>query len=79
MKQPHPPISERPSLDEQSQPSPKLLVSEAARFLRCSASFLNKRRVTGQGPAFLKVGKKILYDQKDLENWLANSRRQRTA
>ena len=83
MKQPQPPIlstiSERPSLDAQSQPSPKLLVGEAAQFLRCSASFLNKRRVTGGGPAFLKIGKKILYDQRDLESWLANSKRRRTA
>jgi hypothetical protein len=83
VKQPHSSISstisERPSLDEQSQPSPKLLVGEAAQFLRCSASFLNKKRVTGGGPPFIKLGKKVLYDRQDLENWLRSTKRRRTA
>jgi Helix-turn-helix domain len=71
--------SERSPLDEPVQASPKLLVREAAEFLRCSTSFLNKKRITGDGPPFSKVGKKILYDQKDLEDWLLSTKRRRTA
>jgi len=56
-----------------------MLVGEAAAFLRCSKSFLNKKRLDGSGPPFIKLGKKILYDQKDLELWAASKKRQRTA
>lgn len=42
----------------------------AARFLGVSASFLNKSRVTGDGPQFCKIGRRVLYDRRDLELWL---------
>lgn len=52
-----------------------LRVPEAARFLGLSASFLNKRRCAGGGPAFRKLGRAVLYDPADLELWLADRRR----
>jgi hypothetical protein len=71
---PHSPLG-----DDAAPPSTKMLVAEAAAFLRCSKSFLNKKRLDGSGPPFIKLGKKILYDQKDLELWTASKKRQRTA
>jgi excisionase family DNA binding protein len=52
-----------------------LTVTEAAKYLRVSKSFLDKSRVSGGGPEFIRVGKrKILYRTSALDFW-ANARR----
>lgn len=52
-----------------------LTVPEAASFLRCSKSYLDKLRCTGGGPEFVRLGvRKILYRRIDLQNW-AKARR----
>jgi excisionase family DNA binding protein len=52
-----------------------LTVKEAATYLRVSKSYLDKLRVYGGGPEFLRLGKrKILYAVADLDAW-ASSRR----
>ena len=52
-----------------------LTVKEAARHLRVSKSYLDKLRVYGGGPAFLRIGKrKILYAVSDLDAWAASRR-----
>lgn len=71
--------SNSPLVHGEAPPGIKMLVGEAAAYLRCSKSFLNKKRLDGSGPTFIKLGKKILYDQKDLELWTASKKRQRTA
>ena len=44
---------------------------EAANFLRLSRSTLEKMRLSGDGPPFIKSGKRIvLYKLVDLEQWL---------
>lgn len=57
--------------------TPKLLnVNEAAERLGVSTSYLNKLRLTGGGPAFVKLGARVSYDPGDLAAWLdANKRR----
>jgi predicted DNA-binding transcriptional regulator AlpA len=42
---------------------------------RCgvSESNLNKRRVRGQPPPFIKLGKTVVYDTRDLDEWLTSS------
>ena len=40
---------------------PLMTVKETAVYLRVSKSFLDKARLTGDGPAFLRIGRKILY------------------
>jgi hypothetical protein len=60
-----------------SRPIRMLSVAEAAEQLRVSRSWLNKSRVLGGGPAFLKIGRKVVYDAADLEEF-ARSRRFRT-
>jgi predicted DNA-binding transcriptional regulator AlpA len=60
-------------------PSRKLRVPEAAEFCGCSASKLNKHRVTGDGPAFIKCGRLVMYDIRDLEAWLVQGKRRSTS
>lgn len=44
---------------------------EAATYLRVSKSYLDKLRVYGGGPRFLRLGKrKVLYRKSDLDAWL---------
>lgn len=55
--------------------SEKFNTKEAATYIRKSASWLNKTRLTGVGPVYLKVGGSVLYLQSDLDHWLAGTRR----
>lgn len=52
---------------------------EAADRLGVSASFLNKARVTGGGPPFVKIGARVAYDQADLAAWLDTQKRTTTS
>lgn len=49
-----------------------LTVPEAAQFAKLSKSTLDKARVTGSGPLFVKVGGAVRYRRSDLEEWLAS-------
>ena len=44
---------------------------EAARLLRVSPRTLERHRVAGTGPRFVKVGRRVLYRQTDVEDWTA--------
>lgn len=52
-----------------------LTTKEAATAIGKSASWLNKSRMTGIGPVYLKVGGGVRYRQDDLEAFLAGKRR----
>ena len=59
---------------------PKLTVPEAAAHLKLSKSFLDKLRLRGNGPAYLKLGtKRVVYDLNDLEAWVQRCRRRHTS
>jgi excisionase family DNA binding protein len=46
---------------------------EDAAYLRVSKSYLDKLRVYGGGPRFLRLGKrKVLYRKSDLKAWLGS-------
>ena len=60
-------------------PSDKLNVKAAARYIGLSASTLNKFRVFGGGPVFLKLGRRVAYDLADLDTWLSARRRRSTS
>jgi hypothetical protein len=47
---------------------------EAADYCGLGFSTLAKLRLTGDGPAFSKVGVKVLYNRNDLDNWLRGRR-----
>lgn len=57
----------------------KLSVCDAASHLGLSVSLLNKLRVTGGGPTYLKLGRRVLYNISDLETWADQRRRASTA
>ena len=46
-----------------------LNVKEAAQYLRLSPQTLNNKRVKGDGPAFRKFGRRVVYAQADLVAW----------
>ena len=52
----------------------KLRVIEAARYTGLSKSTLDKLRVYGGGPIYIKLGKRVVYDGADLEAWLASKK-----
>lgn len=64
---------------ETLQPDRKMSVREAANFLRLSKSFLDKRRLDGTGPEYLKLGRRVVYDARDLESWASNTKRRHTS
>ena len=56
-----------------------LAVEDAAQRVGLSVSTLNKLRVFGGGPIFLKLGRRVVYDPADLDAWLASKRRRSTS
>lgn len=50
-----------------------------AEQLKLSPKTLAKWRVYGQGPAFFKVGRKVMYDRSEVQAWLENQRRASTS
>jgi excisionase family DNA binding protein len=44
---------------------------EAARLLRLSERTLERLRVIGGGPQFVKAGRSVRYRQSDIEAWIA--------
>ena len=57
----------------------RLTVEAAATHIGLSVSTLNKLRVFGGGPVFLKLGRRVVYDLADLEHWLSSKRRVSTS
>jgi DNA-binding transcriptional MerR regulator len=52
---------------------------EAATLLGLSPRTLERYRCTGFGPSFIKAGRRVLYRQSDLEDWIAARRCQSTS
>ena len=48
-----------------------MVVTETAAYIRSSKSFLDKGRLTGRGPPFICVGRKILYRKSAVDAWLS--------
>jgi predicted DNA-binding transcriptional regulator AlpA len=57
----------------------KLNSPETAEYLGISVSTLSKRRVFGDGPKYLKLGRRVVYDTRDLDAWLDTRRRASTS
>lgn len=55
--------------------SVKMKTNEAATYIGKSASWLNKTRLTGTGPVYMKIGGGVLYYVTDLDRWLSGTRR----
>ncbi|WP_426615726.1 helix-turn-helix transcriptional regulator [Bradyrhizobium sp. McL0616] len=47
-------------------------VKEAAEYLGLSKSFLDKARIYGGGPTFMRFGTAVVYSTDDLDAWAAS-------
>ncbi|MHB1302387.1 MAG: helix-turn-helix transcriptional regulator [Acidiphilium sp.] len=56
-----------------------LRTPEAARFLGLSGRTLEKHRTFGSGPAYRKIGGRVVYRLEDLQLWAEASARQSTS
>jgi len=56
--------------DANAHPSPRLKVQDAANYLGLSKSLLDKMRMEGRGPRYLKVGNRVFYRANDLAAYL---------
>ena len=70
------PQHERSAVDP---PSPKLNVKAASRWSGLSVSTPNKLRLSGDGPPYIKAGRRVVYDIRDLEAWLGKRKRNHTS
>jgi hypothetical protein len=57
----------------------RLRTPAAADYLGVSASTMAKQRMIGNGPPYLKLGKIIVYDTDDLDQYAAAHRRHSTS
>ena len=57
---------------------PLLITSEAAECLRANPRTLERWRVTGEGPAFIKAGKRVVYARSALEEFVKRQTRRHT-
>jgi predicted DNA-binding transcriptional regulator AlpA len=60
-------------------PRKKLDTQKASDYLGLGKSTLDKLRLTGGGPAFFKVGARVVYDPADLDAWIAQHKRRSTS
>lgn len=57
-----------------------LTICAAADFLGVHRSFLDRRRVAGGGPRYIRLSARVIrYSPDDLEKWLAGNRRANTS
>ena len=52
---------------------------EAAEYCRSSGSTFEKLRLTGGGPIYSKIGRRVVYRVEDLDSWLASNTRKSTS
>jgi predicted DNA-binding transcriptional regulator AlpA len=52
---------------------------EAAEYCQSSKSTFEKLRLTGGGPVYSKIGRRVVYRVEDLDAWLDENRRRSTS
>jgi excisionase family DNA binding protein len=58
---------------------PRFRTPHAAAYLGVSKSFLEKLRVEGGGPGYFKLGKTVVYERQELDDWLQSRKRYSTS
>jgi predicted DNA-binding transcriptional regulator AlpA len=72
-------INEEDNMSYNTENSKILRADAAARYLGVSASTLAKMRMRGDGPEFMKMGRRlVVYNLSDLTAWLETTRRKTT-
>ena len=72
-------VSDASLIEAMRTGTPAFHLFATAIYTGLASSTLNKLRHFGGGPAFLKLGRRVLYDVADLDTWLAAHRRHSTA
>ena len=62
-----------------STQSPVLRTDSAAEYCGSTKSSFEKYRLTGEGPAYIKIGRVVVYKIEDLNTWLSSKRRMSTS
>jgi hypothetical protein len=57
----------------------RLDTKQAAEYICCAKRTLDKWRVAGGGPVFIKLGRSVRYDTIDLDKWIAAQKRASTS
>ena len=57
----------------------KVRTPEAAAYTGFAESTLEKLRVSGDGPLYIRVGRVVVYDPDDLDAWLSAHKRRSTS
>ena len=52
---------------------------QAATFCRLAVGTMNKKRLNGDGPRFIKLGRRVLYSRQDLLAYIHGNRRNSTS
>jgi excisionase family DNA binding protein len=60
-------------------PNHLLSQREAAAYCGLSPRTLERARVTGEGPPYAKLGRRVLYRRPDLDEWISSRIRQNTS
>lgn len=58
---------------------PLLKPEQAGEFLGLSQNWLAKLRMRGDGPTFIRLGRKVRYSRADLEKWIEAGRASSTS
>jgi predicted DNA-binding transcriptional regulator AlpA len=56
-----------------------LTTPEAAQYVGLAVQTLATMRTTGDSPPFIKFGRRVMYDRKDLDAWILARRRRSTS
>jgi len=73
-------MEKKTSQDDQHTEMETLLTTEqAAWLLRISRKTLERMRVEGRGPRFVKLGRCVRYRQRDLLTWITTNTHQSTS
>lgn len=59
--------------------TPLLPQAQLSQFLNVSVRTLERWRVEGTGPTYIKAGRRVLYRREDVEVWLSGHIRQSTS
>ena len=51
---------------------------QAAAWLGIGPGTLNRMRVSGDGPRYIKIGRRVIYDRADLGEWVEERKRRFT-
>lgn len=65
--------------DYRSSRAQGVSVKEAAQYVGVSISYMNSLRSVGGGPVFSKLGRRIVYQLKDLDSWIERNRHNSTS